>query len=156
MCLDQGAAGCNVGLPSRSPGLGFVKAEQKQFKDALNSHRANHLLPWALVLFSLDSAEAIRYFGKCRAEAYDVLLTPGLQTQRWTCAVMEKESPPGTSRAHQDEVEEASRGPAVATVAARGHDFYFLSASWFPRLSHLTSWSLRFTPAVKFCDLGNH
>lgn len=44
----------------------------------------------------------------------------------------------------------------LVTVIAHGLDLCFLSASRFPRLASLTSWSLRFMPAIKLCDLGNH
>lgn len=49
VCLDPGAAGCSVGLLSRGTSLGFIKAEQKQLKDAQSSHGADRL-PWALRL----------------------------------------------------------------------------------------------------------
>lgn len=66
VCLDQGDAGGNVGLLSRSTGLGFVQAQQKQLKDALKNESANSLLSWALVY--LDFAEFIQYLWQCRAE----------------------------------------------------------------------------------------
>lgn len=44
-CLGQGAAGCRVGLLSRSTSLGFVKAEQKQLKDALGPRAPTICLP---------------------------------------------------------------------------------------------------------------
>lgn len=48
--------------------------------------------------------------------------------------------------------------PALAllvSVAAHGHDLCFLSFL-VSRLASLTTWSLRFMPAMKCYDLGNH
>ena len=60
-----------------------------------------------------------------------------------------------TSRDGQDKVGETGLG-AAGPRGCPCQGLCFLSTPRLPRLSSLTSWSLRFMPAVKFCDFGNH